>query len=82
MKSLVGIVSSTRMLKTATVTVTRFRVHPLYKKRIRIRKKYHVDNSLKAKENEMVEIVPCRPLSKTKKWRIKKILKTVHDSNS
>ncbi|OIN94707.1 30S ribosomal protein S17 [candidate division WWE3 bacterium CG06_land_8_20_14_3_00_42_16] len=69
-----GKVTSDRMQKTAIVEVTKFTVHPLYRKRMIKRKRYAVDNQLQAKIGQKVVIQESRPMSKTKKWRIIKIL--------
>lgn len=70
MKLLKGIVVSTKMKKTATVLVTRQKIHPLYKKRMKLKKKYHAHDGLGVKVGDEVRIKPCRPISKTKRWRI------------
>lgn len=70
MKPLVGLVTSTKMDQTATVEVTQLRSHPVYKKRIKVKKKFHADDQLGVKEGDKVKIQACRPISKTKKWRI------------
>lgn len=74
MKTLRGIITSDKMDKTATVLVEKFHVHPVFKKRIQFRKKYHVNNTIGAKKGQRAEIAPCRPFSKTKKWKITEIL--------
>lgn len=74
MKALKGVVVSSKMNKTATVLVKRFYIHPSFKKKVQVRKKYHADNEKGAKEGQAVEMVQCRPLSRTKKWKITKIL--------
>ena len=75
MKPLIGIVISTKMQKTATVSVERIKVHPLYKKRLRVKKKYHAHDELGVREGDRVRIKECRPISKTKKWRIIEVIK-------
>ena len=75
MKTLMGIVIKTKMNKTATVLVKRVKVHPLYKKRFRVKKKYHAHDELGVKEGDRVRIEECRPISKTKKWKIIEIIK-------
>lgn len=74
MRALKGIIVSSKMNKTATVLVERFYIHPSFKKRVQARKKYHADNEIGAKVGQKIEMVQCRPLSKTKKWKITKIL--------
>jgi len=77
-KSLVGTVVSTKMDKTAVVSVERRYPHPLYQKIVRSTKRYKAhdaDNS--AVLGDVVRIVETRPLSKEKRWRIRKILSRV-----
>ena len=75
MKTLVGKVISKKMDKTTVVEVVRYRVHPIYKKRLLRTKRYHVHDELGSRLGDKVEFTPCRPYSKTKKWKIDKILK-------
>ncbi len=70
MKPLLGQVISKKMTKTSTVLVERVKIHPLYKKRVRVKKKYHVDDPLKTKVGDWVKISPCRPISKLKRFKI------------
>jgi len=68
-----GIVISNKMTKALVVNVFTTKVDPKYKKRFKTRKKYHVacqDASAFAVGQE-VEIVPCAPVSKTIRFRIK-----------
>ena len=74
-KSLQGIVVSDAMERTIVVQVERHSAHPLYKKIIKIRKKYAVhDQENQAKVGDRVEIMGTRPLSKTKRWRLVRII--------
>lgn len=74
-KQLKGIVISTKRQKTITVLVERWKEHPKYKRRFKVSKKYHVhDEREEAKEGDLVLIEESRPYSKTKKWRLVKIL--------
>jgi len=69
MKILIGKVISTKMPKTATVAVERVVVHPLYRKRFKKIRKYHVhDENSVAKVGDRVKFVASRPYSKLKKW--------------
>ena len=70
MKNLEGKVVSKKMSQTAVVLVVRRRTHPLYQKQYRQTKKYHVQDEIGTKVGDRVKIQECRPLSKTKKWRI------------
>ena len=74
MKILIGKVVSTKMDKTATVAVERVVVHPLYKKRYKRIKKYHVHDELGAKVNDVVRFVASKPYSKSKKWKLVEIV--------
>ena len=76
MKETEGIVVSSKMNKTIVVQVTRRVPHPLYKKIINRSKKYYVhDEENKAKEGNIVSIIETRPLSKTKRWRLKEVIR-------
>ena len=70
MKKSRGKIISGKMAKTVVVEVERYRIHPLYKKRMKIKKKYHVDDALGAQEGEEVIFGETKPISKTKKWKI------------
>jgi len=74
-KERIGIVVSDKMDKTRVVEVTRSVSHPLYKKIIRLRKKFMAhDETNKTKMGDKVAIVESRPLSKRKRWRISRVL--------
>jgi small subunit ribosomal protein S17 len=73
MKKFKGIVVSTKTAKTATVEVESWHVHPIYKKRIKRKKRYHVHDEFGVQEGQVVEFVETRPISKTKKWKIVKV---------
>lgn len=70
MKVFSGKVVAKKMQKTATVEVVRTVVHPMYKKRYRKVKKYHVHDETDVKIGQRVKFVACRPYSKIKKWKI------------
>ena len=74
MKIFIGKVISTRMAKTATVAVESVVVHPMYKKRFKRIKKFHVHDELGTKEGDMVKFVASKPYSKLKKWKVIKIM--------
>lgn len=75
MKNFVGKVISNKMQKTAVVEVERWVKHPIYQKRYRRHKKYHVGDNLGVKVGDLVKIVQVRPISKTKKWKILEVIK-------
>ena len=64
-----GQVTSDKMNKTITVLVNRRVMHPLYKKFIRLSKKYAAhDEGEICKIGDTVRIEECRPISKRKTW--------------
>lgn len=69
-----GTVVSAAMNKTVVVNIERRKLHPKYKKYYRVSKKYHVhDEKGVAKTGDKVVFVECRPISKTKRWRLVKV---------
>jgi small subunit ribosomal protein S17 len=74
-KVLVGEVVSNKMDKTITVRVERATQHALYRKTIRVRKKFYAhDENNEAMVGDRVEIMGTRPLSAKKAWRLVRIL--------
>ena len=74
MQILIGKVVSTKMADTATVAVRRRYRHPIYKKSISSTKKYHVHDSQGVKVGDEVRFTACKPVSKTKKWKILEVV--------
>jgi len=71
----VGRVVSDKMDKTVVVAVERTTHHPLYRKTIRLTKKYKVhDEDNQCRIGDKVKIMETRPLSKEKRWRLVEIL--------
>lgn len=71
----VGIVTSDKRDKTRTVAVDYQKIHPIYGKRLRRQAKFQVhDEKNEAGEGDRVEIAQCRPLSKTKSWRLVRVI--------
>jgi small subunit ribosomal protein S17 len=71
----VGQVVSTSMEKTIVVQVERRVPHPLYRRIVSKRKKFHAhDETGNARVGDRVTITECRPLSKTKSWTLTEIL--------
>jgi len=81
MKQFTGLVIDKKMAKTAKVLVKRIKVHPLYKKQMRIKKIYHVHDEIGVKEGDQVKFQDCQPISKTKRWQIVKIVKEKEREN-
>ena len=66
-----GKVVSTKTAKTVTVLIERRFTHPLMKKTVKFSKKYHAhDEAGAARVGNEVRIEECRPISKTKRWRL------------
>ena len=75
-KQLKGSVVSDKMDKTRVVMVERFVNHRLYGKRMKVRKKYYIDDPKnETKMGDVVEFRECRPLSKLKRWRLQSVIK-------
>ena len=71
----VGTVVSDRMEKTLVVAIERTSRHPLYRKVIRRTKRYHVhDPDGLGTLGDIVRIEECRPISRTKRWRLVEVL--------
>lgn len=74
-KTAVGVVISDRMDKTVVVRVERLVQHPKYKKVVKRYTKYKAhDERNECRVGDKVLIIETRPLSKTKRWRVMKIL--------
>jgi small subunit ribosomal protein S17 len=70
-----GLVVSDKMNKSCVVLVERKIRHPLYKKYIRRSSRMHVhDENNECRQGDLVEIEACRPISKTKTWRLHKVV--------
>jgi len=68
-----GEVVSAKMKDTAVILVERTTLHPLYKKRMTVTKRFSVHNpENKYNVGDVVEFVETRPMSKTKRWKIVK----------
>lgn len=74
-RTLTGRVVSDKMEKTVTVLVERRVKHPLYGKIMTRSKKYHAhDEKNEFHEGDLVMIEECRPLARTKAWRVVKLV--------
>ena len=74
-RSLTGTVTSDKMDKSATVVVERRVKHPLYGKFIKRSTKLHIhDENNECGMGDTVVIEQCRPVSKTKSWRLVKVV--------
>ncbi len=71
----VGIVESDQRDKTRKVVVPNPTIHPKYGKIIRRRTVLHVhDEANESRNGDLVEVTPCRPVSKTKRWKLSRIV--------
>ncbi len=74
-RTLTGTVVSDKMDKTVTVLIERKVKHPLLGKIMRVSKKYHAhDEANECNQGDVVVIEECRPLSRTKSWRVSKLV--------
>ena len=70
-----GVVVSAKRDKTRTVSVDYQIMHSKYGKYLKRQARYHVhDPNNQSKAGDRVEIAPCRPISKTKAWRLVRVL--------
>ena len=70
-RRLIGRVRSDKMDKTVVVEVVRFKLDPVYKKYLRVRKRYQAhDEENTYRVGDQVEIQEHRPLSKNKRWKV------------
>jgi small subunit ribosomal protein S17 len=68
------------MDKTVVVEVERLAQHPKYKKYIRKRKKFYAhDERNESRVGDIVEIQESRPLSRLKRWVVKRIIQRAPD---
>jgi small subunit ribosomal protein S17 len=71
----VGVVSSAKMDKTIVVSVRNTFLHPMYKRVVRKTSSFKAhDEKNECGVGDVVRIVECRPLSKTKRWRLSEIV--------
>lgn len=73
-RTLVGRVVSNKMQKTVTVLVERKVKHPIYGKYIVKSTKYHAHTEDALNEGDTVEIQESRPISKTKAWKVTRLV--------
>jgi small subunit ribosomal protein S17 len=79
-KTRVGVVTSDKRDKTIRVRVEMLSRHPRYTKYVRSRTNLQAhDEHGEAREGDRVEVVECRPYSKTKHWRLARVLQRVEE---
>ena len=75
LRTVEGRVVSNKMNKTVTVLIERHVKHALYGKYLRRSTKLHAhDEDNACNEGDLVRVVECRPLSKTKNWRVLEVV--------
>jgi small subunit ribosomal protein S17 len=79
-RRLTGRIVSDKMDKTVTVLVERRVQHPLYNKFVGRSKKYHAhDEQNEYHTGDLVLIEECRPMAKTKAWRVVKLVEKARE---
>jgi small subunit ribosomal protein S17 len=73
-RRLTGVVVGNKMQKTAVVEVTRTYRHRLYRKVVSSQNRHKAHDELDCQIGDLVVIVESKPLSKTKRWVVEKIL--------
>jgi small subunit ribosomal protein S17 len=74
-RTVVGRVISDKMDKSISVRVETREQHPIYKKYVRRSSKFHAHDADNAcRIGDLVRIEECRPLSKTKTWRLVEVI--------
>ncbi|MDD5655763.1 MAG: 30S ribosomal protein S17 [Elusimicrobia bacterium] len=75
-KNFSGVVVSDRMNKTRVVEITRQVRHPFYEKIVKRTSRFSVhDEANESRLGDLVEIMGTRPLSRTKRWRLVRVVK-------
>ncbi len=79
----IGVVTSDKMDKSIVVRVSRVVSHPLYKRYVRRSVQFMAhDEGNKCKIGDTVEIVESRPLSKRKRWRVRRVVRAAVGTTS
>ena len=74
-RTLQGVVTSSACDKSATIMIERRIKHPLYGKIVKKSTKLHVhDENNECNKGDTILIEECRPMSKTKSWRLVKVV--------
>ena len=75
LRTISGVVTSNKGNKSITVSVTRQVKHPLYGKVIKRSTKYNAhDEANECSEGDIVSLIACRPISKSKTWKLHEII--------
>ncbi|WKC85396.1 30S ribosomal protein S17 [Borreliella lusitaniae] len=74
-KELIGIVVSDKMSKTIVVEIVQRKMHPIYRKYLKVSKKVKAhDDKEVSKIGDKVKIIETRPISKDKRWSLVEVL--------
>jgi small subunit ribosomal protein S17 len=74
-RRLIGRVRTDKMDKTVVVEVVRYKMDAMYKKYVRVRKRYKAhDEENQFKAGDRVEIVEHKPYSKEKRWKVARLI--------
>ena len=74
-RRLIGRVASAKMQKTVVVEVVRFKRDNVYKKYVKVRKRYKAhDEAGEYRAGDQVEIEEHRPLSREKRWKVVRLI--------
>lgn len=74
-KTIIGVVSSSKVDKTIVVTVQSRQTHPLYRKQYTVTKKFMAhDENNEAQNGDKVEIIETRPISARKHFKLSRII--------
>ena len=77
-----GVVVSDKQAKTIVVKVERRFTHPLLKKTVRRSKHYHAhDENNEFHPGDVVMIQECRPLSRTKAWKVVSLVEKAREAS-
>ncbi|PHS73699.1 MAG: 30S ribosomal protein S17 [Cycloclasticus sp.] len=80
LRTVSGVVTSNKANKSITVKVTRQVKHPLYGKVIKRSASYHAhDENNECSEGDTVSLVSCRPVSKSKTWKLHEVIEKSKD---
>ena len=75
-RTFTGQVTAAGMQKTIVAQVHTMRMNQKYQKKYRVSHKFHIhDEKQAAKVGDTIRFVECRPLSKTKRWRLVEVIK-------
>lgn len=83
LKTLTGLVVGNKMDKTVVVDISRIKNHPRYKKPIRWRSRLKAHDGLnQCQIGDEVMIIESKPISKTKRWKVRKVIEKVVGQSS